>query len=166
MVMKKYLLILIHVSVIAFSQTKAHKNQNCVLEKTNDLKKITTTIMDNQEKNVFGTDLEIAGTKPLTGFYRNGFCSSGNDDNGIHVVAAVMTDEFLNFSKVRGNDLITPNLRYGFPGLKKGDVWCLCAKRCKEALLANVAPPVILNATNIKAVQYISIEDLKKNEKK
>ena len=164
--MKKYLFILLNITALSFSQNKDQKNQNCVLDKASNKTKITTKIMDNVEKNVLDTNLEIAGTTPLTGFYRNGFCSSKNDDNGIHVVAAVMTDEFLNFSKEHGNDLITPNLQYGFPGLKKGDVWCLCAKRWKEAFSASVAPPVILNATNKKALQYIALKDLVANEKK
>ena len=93
------------------------------------------------EKNVLGTELQIAGTSPLTGFYRDGFCSTGAADRGIHVVAAVVTDKFLQYSKARGNDLITPSPTYGFPGLKAGDKWCLCAARWKEAYDAGVAPP-------------------------
>ncbi|MDI1317800.1 MAG: DUF2237 domain-containing protein [Flavobacterium sp.] len=117
--------------------------------------------MKKQEKNVLGTDLEMASLEPLTGFYRDGFCSTGTNDTGIHVVAAVLTDEFLNYSKAKGNDLITPNLMYGFAGLKSGNVWCLCANRWKEALKAGVAPPVILSATNQKALEYLSLDDLK-----
>jgi hypothetical protein len=117
--------------------------------------------MRKQEKNVLGTALEMASLEPLTGFYRDGFCSTGSADTGIHVVAAVLTDEFLNYSKAQGNDLITPNLNYNFPGLKAGDVWCLCANRWKEALKAGVAPPVILKATNEKALDIISLDDLK-----
>ncbi|MBC7525022.1 MAG: DUF2237 domain-containing protein [Flavobacterium sp.] len=118
------------------------------------------------DKNVFGNHLEIASINPMTGFYRNGFCSTGIDDAGIHVVAAVMTDKFLNYSKSKGNDLISPNTNSGFPGLKSGDVWCLCANRWKEALKAGVAPPVILEATNLKALEIISLEDLKLNSVK
>jgi hypothetical protein len=103
----------------------------------------------------------MASLEPLTGFYRDGFCSTGSADTGIHVVAAVLTDEFLNYSKAQGNDLITPNLNYNFPGLKAGDVWCLCANRWKEALKAGAAPPVILKATNEKALDIISLDDLK-----
>lgn len=111
-------------------------------------------------KNVFGADLQIAGTKPVTGYYRDGFCSSGSDDSGVHVIAAVLTAEFLQFSKSRGNDLITPIPAYDFPGLKANDKWCLCASRWKEAFDAGVAPPVILNATHEKALEFVTLEQL------
>lgn len=111
-------------------------------------------------KNVFGADLQIAGTKPVTGFYRDGFCSSGSDDSGVHVIAAVLTADFLQFSKSRGNDLITPIPAYDFPGLKANDKWCLCATRWKEAFDAGVAPPVILNATHEKALEFVTLEQL------
>ena len=117
------------------------------------------------EKNVLGTDLQIAGKSPLTGFYRDGFCSTGDLDVGVHVVAAVVTDKFLQYSKARGNDLITPYPAYGFPGLKAGDKWCLCAARWKEAYDAGVAPPVILEATHEKALEYVTIEQLRNAEK-
>lgn len=121
--------------------------------------------MENQkkknEKNVLGTELKIAGTSPITGFYRDGFCSTGNADTGIHVVAAVVTDQFLQYSKARGNDLITPHPTYGFPGLKAGDKWCLCAARWKEAYDAGVAPPVVLEATHEKALEYATLDELK-----
>ena len=125
----------------------------------------TVRIMENKAakhgKNVLGTDLKIAGTDPVTGFYRDGFCSSGADDRGVHVVAAVLTDEFLQFSKARGNDLITPLPAYGFPGLKANDKWCLCASRWKEAYDAGVAPPVVLEATHEKALEFATLEQLK-----
>ena len=127
-------------------------------------------IMENENtshgKNVLGTDLKIAGTSPLTGFYRDGFCSTGAADRGIHVVAAVVTDEFLKYSKAQGNDLITPYPAYGFAGLKPGDKWCLCAARWKEAYNAGVAPPVILEATHEKALEYATVEELKKGNLK
>ena len=113
------------------------------------------------EKNVLGTDLQIAGTNPLTGYYRDGFCSTGESDRGVHVIAATLTDEFLAFSKSQGNDLITPFPQYNFPGLKAGDCWCLCARRWKEALDAGVAPPVNLEATHEKALEFATIEELK-----
>ena len=113
------------------------------------------------EKNVLGTDLQIAGTNPLTGYYRDGFCSTGESDRGVHVIAATLTDEFLAFSKSQGNDLITPFPQYNFPGLKAGDCWCLCARRWKEAYDAGVAPPVILEATHEKALEFATIEELK-----
>lgn len=111
-------------------------------------------------KNVFGADLQIAGTKPVTGYYRDGFCSSGSDDRGVHVIAAVLTTDFLRFSKSRGNDLVTPIPAYNFPGLKANDRWCLCATRWKEAFDAGVAPPVILNATHEKALEFVTLEQL------
>ncbi len=113
------------------------------------------------EKNVLGSDLQIAGTNPLTGYYRDGFCSTGESDRGVHVIAATITDEFLQFSKSKGNDLITPIPEYNFPGLKAGDCWCLCALRWKEAFDAGVAPPVILEATHEKALQFATISELK-----
>ena len=113
------------------------------------------------EKNVLGTDLQIAGTNPLTGYYRDGFCSTGKGDRGVHVIAATLTDEFLDFTKSQGNDLTTPSPQYNFPGLKAGDNWCLCALRWKEALDAGVAPPVILEATHEKALEFATIEEFK-----
>ena len=113
-----------------------------------------------EEINVLGTALQIAGTDPLTGYYRDGFCSTGESDRGIHVIAAILTDEFLQFSKSKGNDLITPQPQHNFPGLKAGDNWCLCALRWKEALDAGVAPPVILEATHEKALEFATIEEL------
>lgn len=112
-------------------------------------------------KNVLGTDLKIAGTDPVTGYYRDGFCTSGTDDLGVHVIAAVLTDSFLQFSKSRGNDLITPIPAYGFLGLKANDTWCLCARRWKEAYEAGVAPPVILESTHEKALEFVTLEQLK-----
>lgn len=158
--MKYYFLILIGFSTLSFSQKKPIDKQNCILEKNTKTANAKKIKMDANAKNVFGADLEIASLSPLTGFYRDGYCSTGSNDSGIHVVAAVMTNEFLQYSKKQGNDLITPNLQYGFPGLKAGDVWCLCAKRWKEAFDAQVAPPVILNATNRRALDYISMENL------
>ena len=117
------------------------------------------------EKNVLGSDLQIAGTNPLTGYYRDGFCSTGESDRGVHVIAATLTDEFLQFSKSMGNDLITPIPEYNFPGLKAGDCWCLCALRWKEAFDAGVAPPVILEATHEKALEFATIEALKNSIK-
>ena len=113
------------------------------------------------EKNVLGTDLQIAGTNPLTGYYRDGFCSTGESDRGVHVIAETLTDEFLQFTKSQGNDLTTPSPQYNFPGLKAGDCWCLCARRWKQAYDARVAPPVILEATHEKALEFATIEELK-----
>lgn len=97
----------------------------------------------------------------MTGFRREGFCEMNADDIGAHVVCAQVTKEFLAFSKKSGNDLSTANLENGFPGLKAGDRWCLCAARWKEALDAEVAPPVILAATHEYALEYVSLQELK-----
>lgn len=111
-------------------------------------------------KNVLQTELQSCCTDPMTGFYRDGHCHTGPQDTGRHVVCAVMTAEFLAFSKSKGNDLITPIPHYQFPGLKPGDQWCLCALRWKEAFEAGVAPPVVLEATHEKALEYVTFEDL------
>jgi uncharacterized protein (DUF2237 family) len=114
-------------------------------------------------KNVLGGELETCGTAPATGFYRNGCCDTGADDIGVHAVCARMTQEFLVFSKSRGNDLSTPAPGLGFPGLKPGDRWCLCAARWKEAWEAGVAPPVVLAATHEKALDIVALDALKKH---
>lgn len=111
-------------------------------------------------KNVFGNRLELCCNNPKTGYYRDGFCNTGAEDIGTHVVCAIMTEEFLRFSKAKGNDLTTPIPYYQFPGLKPGDKWCLCVSRWKEAYEAGVAPLVILEATHEKALNYVSFEAL------
>lgn len=116
--------------------------------------------MSEQSKNVFGEPISVCSNDPLTGFYRNGCCDSGPDDLGRHMVCAVMTDEFLAFSKSAGNDLSTPLPQYSFPGLKAGDRWCLCVLRWKEACDAGMAPRVVLEATNEKALDFVSMEEL------
>ena len=112
--------------------------------------------------NVLGTRLEPCGLDPLTGFYRDGCCNTDYDDVGIHVVCARMTREFLEFSRRRGNDLAAAMPETGFPGLKPGDRWCLCAGRWKEALDAGVAPPVILEATHEEAIAVVPLEALER----
>jgi hypothetical protein len=111
-------------------------------------------------KNINSEALVTCSTDPMTGFYRDGKCDSGPEDRGIHVVCAKMTREFLNYTKSKGNDLITPNLAYGFPGLEPGDQWCVCAGRWYQAKQADLAPPVILDATNMKALEIIDRTDL------
>ena len=111
-------------------------------------------------KNVLGTTLELCSKSPLTGYLRDGFCKTDQRDQGLHLVAAVMTKEFLDFTKSRGNDLSSPNIAFGFPGLVPGDRWCLCALRWMEAYEANCAPPVILEATNEKALDIIDLKYL------
>lgn len=112
-------------------------------------------------RNVLNGPLETCGTDPVTGFYRNGCCDTGGEDVGIHVVCAEMTREFLAFSASRGNDLSTPVPHFGFPGLRPGERWCLCVERWREALDAGVAPPVILEATHISALEFVSLDDLR-----
>lgn len=109
-------------------------------------------------KNVLGGPLQGCSQEPLTGFYRTGDCQTGPDDRGLHVVCTQVTQEFLEFSKARGNDLTTPVPQYNFPGLKPGDRWCLCAARWLEAAEANVAPPLILSATHLAALQLIPLD--------
>ncbi len=111
-------------------------------------------------KNVFGEALIPCSMVPLTGFYRNGCCETGVEDSGTHTVCAVMSEEFLIFSKSRGNDLITPRPEYQFPGLKPGDKWCLCALRWLEAFRADCAPRVVLEATNERTLSFIPLEVL------
>lgn len=113
-----------------------------------------------EAKNVLGGPLATCSNDPLTGFYRDGCCHTGPEDLGVHVVCAEVSADFLAYSKAQGNDLITPMPTYGFPGLKPGDRWCLCAARWKEALDAGVAPPVILAATHINALNYVSLDTL------
>ena len=115
-----------------------------------------------EARNVLGEKLAVCCTDPMTGFYRDGKCNTGVGDMGAHVVCAQMTEEFLNFTKARGNDLSTPAPMYDFPGLKPGDCWCLCALRWKEALDKGVAPPVVLAATHASTLEYVNLADLKK----
>lgn len=114
-------------------------------------------------RNVLGGPLATCCTTPMTGFYRDGNCHTGPQDAGTHVVCARVTQAFLEFSVARGNDLVTPVPQFQFPGLKPGDKWCLCAARWKEALDAGVAPPVVLAATHEKALDFVSLEDLKRH---
>jgi len=111
-------------------------------------------------KNIFGQPLKPCCSDPMTGYYRDGFCRTDESDHGSHTVCAIITEEFLKFSRSRGNDLITPRPEYLFPGLKPGDKWCLCALRWKEAYDAGVAPKVVLEATNEKTLEYFNINIL------
>ena len=116
----------------------------------------------SEQKNVFGEVIEECGGNPVTGFYRDGNCNTGEEDLGEHTVCVKLTDEFLQYSVKKGNDLVTPVPEYGFPGLVSGDRWCLCAQRWLEAYEDGVAPKVVLRATNEKILELISLEDLKK----
>jgi uncharacterized protein (DUF2237 family) len=117
--------------------------------------------MSANQLNVLGTDIEICGTNPKTGYYRDGCCHTGPKDIGIHTVCAIVTKEFLDYSHSQGNDLITPRPELNFPGLRPGDAWCLCAMRFKEAKLAGCAPKVRLTATNEKTLEIVSLDTLK-----
>jgi uncharacterized protein (DUF2237 family) len=110
--------------------------------------------------NVLGTALAVCSQDPMTGWFRDGCCRSDPNDVGMHWVCAVMTAEFLAFSKSRGNDLLTPRPEYRFPGLKPGDRWCLCAARWREALLAGVAPKVVLEATHLNTLGVVTLAEL------
>lgn len=112
------------------------------------------------KKNVLGTQLQSCGTNPMTGYFRDGCCSTDESDYGLHVVCAVMTAEFLAYTKAQGNDLSTPMPAFDFPGLKPGDRWCVCASRWKEAVYVNMAPPVVLEACHIKALEIVPLETL------
>ena len=113
-------------------------------------------------RNVFGEVLPSCCMSPITGFYRDGFCKTGSEDAGTHTVCAIMTKEFLDFSKNAGNDLSTAIPAYGFPGLKPGDRWCLCLSRWIQAYNSNVAPKVVLEATHEKTLSFIKLEELVK----
>jgi len=114
------------------------------------------------EKNIFGEELQICCTNPMTGYFRDGSCRTETKDTGTHTVCAIMTEEFLNFSASRGNNLITPAPYYQFPGLKPGDKWCLCASRWVEAEKAGKAPKIILEATHEKTLKYTTLDTLVK----
>eukprot|EP00184_Porphyridium_aerugineum_P005970 CAMPEP_0184694370 /NCGR_PEP_ID=MMETSP0313-20130426/2365_1 /TAXON_ID=2792 /ORGANISM="Porphyridium aerugineum, Strain SAG 1380-2" /LENGTH=153 /DNA_ID=CAMNT_0027152661 /DNA_START=267 /DNA_END=724 /DNA_ORIENTATION=- len=115
----------------------------------------------NRGSNVLGTPLKLCCNRPYkTGFYRDGFCCTGDNDFGVHTVCAIVTNEFLDYSKAQGNDLITPRPEYSFPGLKQGDKWCLCAARWEEARQAGKAPKVLLEATHIKSLDFVNLSDL------
>ncbi len=114
------------------------------------------------QRNVFGEPLADCSNNPLTGFFRDGCCNTSDEDFGSHTVCTVMTDEFLAYSKSAGNDLSTPVPAYEFPGLKKGDRWCLCAARWQQAFEAGKAPKVVLSATNERALEIVSLADLKR----
>ena len=139
---------------------RAGSDTNCVLEQCEaevDVPNHPT------EQNILSTPLRACSTDPMTGFYRDGYCRTGSNDRGVHVVCAEMTKEFLAYTKAQGNDLSSPSPQYGFPGLNPGDKWCLCAARWAEANTASVAPTVILEATSKSALTQIAFSTLKAN---
>ena len=117
-----------------------------------------------QHLNVFGDALQPCSCALSAGYYRDGLCRTEPSDRGKHVVCAVMTNEFLEFTKTRGNDLSTPKPELRFPGLNVGDAWCLCAERWKEAWMAGTAPPVVLAACEQSALQIIPLEILQQHQ--
>ena len=118
--------------------------------------------MPGQQRNVFGEPLAVCSAKPVTGFYRTGCCETGPEDLGVHTVCIEATEAFLAFSKSRGNDLSRPRADFGFPGLKAGDRWCVCAARWQEALEAGAAPRVVLAATHEATLEVVRLADLKR----
>lgn len=118
-------------------------------------------MLQHMARNVLGEELEPCCFEPLTGFYRDGYCHTGQGDSGVHTVCVVVTQEFLEFSRSRGNDLLTPRPEFQFPGLKPGDQWCLCAMRWKEAFDEGKAPAVVLKATHASTLEFITLEELK-----
>lgn len=153
--------ILFALTNLSFGQNKSETKENCIITSN---KNTNLKTMENIQKNVLGTDLQLASLDPITGFFRTGYCSTDAKDRGVHVVAAVVTEEFLKYSLSQGNDLISAYPASGFPGLKAGNIWCLCALRWKEAFNAGVAPPVILEATNNKALDFVTLEQLKSKQ--
>ena len=120
-------------------------------------------IMKADQKNVLGGELKICSVDPMSGFTRTGSCDGHEADAGCHAICAQMTEEFLLFSQRAGNDLTTPRPEYGFPGLKAGDRWCVCAERWEEARLAGKAALVVLESTHESALEYVELGDLRKH---
>ncbi len=125
-------------------------------------KSVNTKKILNLELNVLGKPLKNCCNSPVTGYYRDGFCKTAENDAGTHTICAIVTEDFLEYSASQGNDLITPKPYWNFPGLKPGDKWCLCISRWLQAEKVGKAPFVILEATHIKSLQYTSLEILKK----
>jgi uncharacterized protein (DUF2237 family) len=111
-------------------------------------------------RNALGGELQVCGLDPKTGYFRDGRCRTREDDRGRHVVCAQVTEEFLAYSRAQGNDLVTPQSAFDFPGLKAGDRWCLCALRWREAHDAGVAPPVMLQATHERVLDLVELDIL------
>jgi len=116
--------------------------------------------MNADSSNVLGTTLVPCSYDPLTGYFRDGCCNTDENDQGSHVICAKMTQEFLDYSLLQGNDLISPRPEYRFNGLKAGDRWCVCALRWKQAYESGVAPKVILESTHVRALDYVTLQQL------
>ena len=115
-----------------------------------------------KQKNVFGEEIETCCESPITGFFRDGFCHTDDTDEGVHTICVSMTEDFLEFSKSKGNDLSTPRPEFNFPGLKEGDSWCLCADRWVEAYEVSMAPKLYIKRTNLRTLDIVPLEILKK----
>jgi len=115
-----------------------------------------------KQKNVFGEEIETCCESPITGFFRDGFCHTDETDEGVHTICVSMTEDFLEFSKSKGNDLSTPRPEFNFPGLKEGDGWCLCAERWVEAYEVSMAPKLYIKRTNLRTLDIVPLEILKK----
>ena len=122
--------------------------------------KIIENFNNIQQNNIYNEPLQVCSTNPITGYHRSGYCFTDDMDQGTHTVCAKLNNEFLNYTKSKGNDLSTKNDKYNFPGLKSGDNWCLCALRWKEALDAGKAPLLNLESTNHKTLEYINLDIL------
>lgn len=135
--------------------------ENCLLESCQSSPTVLSSEHNEpKEQNVLSTPLTNCSSSPMTGYFRDGFCRTGPSDRGVHVVCATMTEEFLAYTKSKGNDLSTPAEQYGFPGLNPGDKWCLCAARWEEAVIDKVAPPVHLESTSSAATNVVSMDIL------
>lgn len=121
-------------------------------------------MLESNELNILGTALKTCCSKPATGYFRDGYCRTIQEDSGTHILCAIVTQEFLDYTKSRGNDLATPIPQWSFPGLTVGSKWCLCISRWLEAERAGKAPFVVLEATHIKALEHTTLELLKKYE--
>ena len=139
-------------------KTKKKKKKKRRSKKTKRIENFTD-FNNIQQKNIYDEPLSVCSMNPLTGYHRKGYCFTDNMDKGTHTVCARVNDEFLDYTKSKGNDLSTP--RDGFSGLKEGDNWCLCALRWKQALDDGVAPPLNLKSTNKKTLEYIDLDTLK-----
>ena len=115
-----------------------------------------------KQKNVFGEEIETCCESPITGFFRDGFCHTDDTDQGVHTICVSMTEDFLEFSKSKGNDLSTPRPEFNFPGLKEGDGWCLCAERWVEAYEVSMAPKLYIKKTNLRTLDIVPLNILKK----
>lgn len=147
-------------STLSLSLTKFQRSQKTLNE--------TITIGESEavrsaSSNVEGGPLQLCSEKPLTGYFRNGFCETGPSDKGTHTVCAVVDDTFLRFTEERGNDLRSPRPEYQFPGLVSGDRWCLCVLRWKEAYHAGIRVKVITEASHIKSLDFVSLETLRES---